>query len=122
MSERDRGIATEMVLRRITTSLNQVTQSVKRQNWTAIGIEFVLVVVGVFLGIAAANWNQERLEKRETRELLAQLDTELTDWVAYIDSVKQYYASASGYADRATAGWKRDPSVSDEQFVIAAYQ
>ena len=36
------------------------------QNWTAITIEFVLVVLGVFFGILAANWNVERVEKQET--------------------------------------------------------
>ena len=47
-----------MVLRRITTSLRQVSGNVRDQNWTAIGIEFVLVILGVFLGIMAANWNE----------------------------------------------------------------
>ena len=42
-----------MILRRLSQSLNE-------QNWVAIWIEFMLLVVGVFLGIQAANWNQER--------------------------------------------------------------
>lgn len=46
-----------MILRRLTTNL-------KSQNWTAIAIDFVIVVIGVFLGIQASNWNQSRLEKR----------------------------------------------------------
>jgi hypothetical protein len=31
--------------------LRRLTQSLKAQNWTAIWIEFVLLAVGVFLGI-----------------------------------------------------------------------
>ena len=111
-----------MILRRLTTSLGTVSTSLRTQNWVAIAIEFVLVVLGVFLGIAAANWNQERLERRETRKLLSQLDVELSDWLRYIDSVEQYYAAAGRYADRAAAGWVGDGSVTDEEFVIAAYQ
>jgi hypothetical protein len=43
--------------------LRRLTQSLKEQNWVAIGIEFVLLVGGVFLGIQVANWNEERSER-----------------------------------------------------------
>ena len=104
-----------MILRRLSSNLNT-------QNWVAIGIEFLLVVLGVFFGILAANWNEERLEKRETQELLAQLDRELTIFVGYIEGVERYYRSAGGYADRAVAAWNGDRTIGDDQFVIAAYQ
>jgi hypothetical protein len=35
--------------------LRRLAQSLREQNWTAIGIEFVLLVLGVFLGIQVAN-------------------------------------------------------------------
>jgi hypothetical protein len=104
-----------MILRRLSTNL-------KDQNWTAIVVEFVMVVLGVFLGIAAANWNEERLAKRETDELLDQVDGQMTAFATYIDSLDDYYRSASRYGDRAIAGWAGDPRVSDAEFVIAAYQ
>ncbi|HET9355638.1 MAG TPA: hypothetical protein VFO42_05690 [Sphingomicrobium sp.] len=104
-----------MILRRLSTNL-------RSQNWVAIGIEFLLVVLGVFFGIVAANWNEERLEKRETAVLLTQLEEELSTFVNYIDSVGRYYESAGGYADRAAAAWEGDRSISDADFVIAAYQ
>lgn len=102
--------------------LRRITHSMSGQNWTAISIEFVLVVLGVFLGIAAANWNEERLEKRETAKLLEQVDDQLTAFVGFIHSMNRYYAITGEYGDRAIAGWERDPSVSDEEFVISAYQ
>ncbi|MGI9201165.1 MAG: hypothetical protein ACR2QL_08910 [Woeseiaceae bacterium] len=40
--------------------LRRVTQHVREQDWTAIGIDFVIVVVGVFIGIQVSNWNDER--------------------------------------------------------------
>ena len=42
--------------------LRRLSQSLKEQNWTAITVEFVLLVAGVFLGIQAANWNEQRVE------------------------------------------------------------
>ena len=41
--------------------LRRLSQSLKEQNWTAIWIEFVLLVSGVFLGIQVSNWNSERV-------------------------------------------------------------
>ena len=102
--------------------LRRMTHHMKAQNWGAIGIEFVLVVAGVFLGVAAANWNEERLERKETAQLLAQLDGELETFSGYIEGVERYYQVTGAYADRATAAWNGDRTISDDQFVIAAYQ
>jgi hypothetical protein len=42
--------------------LRRITQYVKTQNWFAIFIDFLIVVVGVFIGIQVANWNDTRKE------------------------------------------------------------
>lgn len=102
--------------------LRRMTHHMKAQNWPAITVEFFLVVLGVFLGIVAANWNEERLEKRETQRLLEQVDTQLTTNLRFIDALSSYYGITGAYGDRAIAAWEGDPSVSDEEFVIAAYQ
>ncbi len=102
--------------------LRRITHHMKSESLLSVVIEFVLVVLGVFLGIVAANWNEERLEKRETEELLRQLDAELTTWVAYQDGLVGYYESVDQYSERAERGWAGDPMVSNREFVIAAYQ
>lgn len=102
--------------------LRRLKENLRAQNWTAIAIEFLIVVVGVFLGTQVANWNQERIEKRETERMLVQLVPELRIQLAFFDSSRTYYAVTRRYADRTIAGWNNDPTVSDEQFVIAAYQ
>jgi len=40
--------------------LRRITKHVKDQNWFAVFIDFIIVVVGVFIGIQVANWNEER--------------------------------------------------------------
>ena len=54
--------------------LRRLSQSLKDQNWTAIVIEFVLLVVGVFLGIQVANWNETQQEHKREAEFIARLD------------------------------------------------
>jgi hypothetical protein len=104
-----------MILRRLTANL-------RAQNWTAIGIEFVILVAGVFIGTQVSNWNQSRLEKRQTENLLAQLAPEIQNQLAFFESARTYYGITRNYAGQALAGWRGDPRVSDNQFVIAAYQ
>ena len=45
----------------------------RKQEWTAIWIDFAIVVIGVFVGIQVANWNEERLEARREAAYLVSL-------------------------------------------------
>ena len=94
----------------------------RAQNWLAIGIELAIVIVGVFIGTWVANWNQERAARAETHRMIAQLEPSLQLLEQYFGSVRDYYAITRKYADTALAGWANNPSVSDSDFVIAAYQ
>jgi hypothetical protein len=102
--------------------LRRLTENLRAQNWTAITIEFLIVVTGVFIGTQVANWNQQRLAKVETERMLEQLVPELKSQMEFFDNVRTYYATSRIYADKALAEWNGDPRISDEQFVIAAYQ
>ena len=57
--------------------LRRITQHVRDQNWTAIAIDFVIVVTGVFLGIQLGNWNAEATVAHEQRATLVQLHNDL---------------------------------------------
>lgn len=57
--------------------LRRLAQHIREQNWTAITIEFVLLVVGVFLGIQVANWNEDLQDRLTEREYLDRLRGEL---------------------------------------------
>jgi hypothetical protein len=104
-----------MILRRLTANL-------RAQNWAAIAIEFVIVVVGVFIGSQVSNWNQGRLEKQATGKMLDQLRPEIQNQFEFFDSARVYYKTTKPYAEQALAGWAGDPRITDNQFVIAAYQ
>jgi hypothetical protein len=65
--------------------LRRLSQSLKEQNWTAIWIEFVLLVAGVFLGIQVANWNQERQLDERRSAALSRLHAESEAAITYIE-------------------------------------
>lgn len=56
--------------------LRRITIHVKEQNWFAVGIDFVIVVIGVFIGIQVANWNDARSENARADDLISQLISE----------------------------------------------
>ena len=96
--------------------------NLRAQNWSAIGIEFAIVVAGVFVGTQVSNWNAGRLEKVETRRMMVQLEPNLKLMADYFAAARVYYGTTRHYAGTALAGWRRDPSVGDADFVKAAYQ
>ena len=53
--------------------LRRFAEALKQQNWGAIAIEFVLLVLGVFLGIQVANWNDDRKNQQREAEVIARL-------------------------------------------------
>lgn len=40
--------------------LTRVIEHVKKQHWTAVFLDFVIVVLGVFIGLQMQDWNSAR--------------------------------------------------------------
>lgn len=57
--------------------LRRVIEHFRRQEWTAIGIDFLIVVLGVFLGIQVSNWNESAADRRAESAYLSQLQGDL---------------------------------------------
>jgi hypothetical protein len=102
--------------------VRRLTADLKQQKWTTITIELIIVIIGVFIGTQVSNWNEGRLERDETRQMLLNLGPELRNDIAGFDAVRAYYRVTRHYAVTAFAGWRGDPNISDRDFVIAAYQ
>ena len=94
----------------------------RAQDWMAISIELVIVIIGVFIGTQVSNWNEGRLQQLETQQMLSRLKPELRNQLAVYSGARKYYGLTRRYADIAFAGWREDPRVSENDFVIAAYQ
>lgn len=59
--------------------LRRITKHVKEQNWFAVGIDFLIVVIGVFIGIQVANWNDARTNEYRESEILSTIYNELQE-------------------------------------------
>lgn len=56
--------------------LRRIAENVKAQNWSAVGIEFVIVVVGVFVGLQAQEWSTARADRIAERAAIERLIVE----------------------------------------------
>ena len=59
--------------------LRRIKSHVEKENWFAVSIDFCIVVIGVFIGIQVANWNEARVEQRELAGQLTSLNAEFSD-------------------------------------------
>ena len=62
--------------------LRRVISHFRKQEWTAIAIDFLIVVVGVFVGIQVSNWNETRKDRRVEYALLQRLHIETQELLA----------------------------------------
>lgn len=57
----------------------KLSQNIREQNWFGAFIDVVVVVVGIFIGLQATDWNQNRLESKEADFHLNFLHEELVE-------------------------------------------
>jgi hypothetical protein len=62
--------------------LRRVIAHLRKQEWTAIAIDFVIVVVGVFVGLQVNNWNEARRDRQVEHALLERLHIETRELLA----------------------------------------
>jgi hypothetical protein len=86
--------------------LRRVIAHVKAQNWTAVALDFVIVVVGVFIGIQVANWNAARADRQTERVILKRLESDFAHIVEieghYLATVEDAVSGADALLDQAT--------------------
>ncbi|MBS0569876.1 MAG: hypothetical protein JSS28_04670 [Proteobacteria bacterium] len=83
--------------------LRHVIAHLRRQDWTAIVIQFVLLVTGVFLGIQVSNWNQDRGDRAHERELLVDLRAEVAESIRQTQIRTRAFAQVERSGQRAIA-------------------
>ena len=81
-----------MILRRFADAL-------KRQDWFTVLLEVVIVVLGVFIGIQVANWNEARLDEGRARAYLERISLDLDADLAALADRQRFWREVSRYGD-----------------------
>lgn len=74
--------------------LRRITKHVENQNWFAVGIDFFIVVVGVFIGLQVANWNEARQERLSETKYLERFADEIELTIANIEDERAFTLGA----------------------------
>mgnify|MGYP005850979085 CR=1 FL=1 len=72
--------------------LRSITRHVRDQNWFAVAIDFLIVVVGVVIGIQVANWNAERMERSQEAGYVLRLAEDLRQDIKSYDAMMEIYS------------------------------
>jgi len=106
--------------------LRRVIEHVKAQNWTAVALDFVIVVMGVFIGIQVSNWNDARQTAKADAVFLAQLEEDLAAMRASIADEAAFASELEAgayYALRALEACEIDPERAEAiDLALSAYQ
>ena len=61
--------------------LRRITKHVTDQNWFAVFIDFLIVVVGILIAFQITNWSEERQEKDSERNYLERLHSDIEELI-----------------------------------------
>lgn len=73
--------------------LRRVIKHVADQNWTAVFIDFIIVVVGVFMGIQVQGWYQDQRDKKLITDYLHRLNDDFALSIAGTQRTKAFVRS-----------------------------
>ena len=71
--------------------LRRITEHVKAQNWTAVVLDFLVVVAGVFVGVQVNEWWLSRLDARKERAYLLELKQDFGQVIGELESDTKAY-------------------------------
>jgi hypothetical protein len=83
--------------------LRRLSKHVKEQNWFAVGLDFVIVVFGVFIGLQVSNWNSAQALKAREGELLSELRRELETSITVTNQKRDAFTQVIAAGERSLA-------------------
>ena len=103
-------------------AIRRFREHVADQNWFAVLIDIGIVVIGVFLGTQANNWNEARIERAAAagyrREIIADLKVNQIDLAAR----QSYSRAVRDHALAALAVVEAPAKAGGVAFLVDAYQ
>jgi len=75
--------------------LRRATEHLRKQNWTAIVIDLVVVVLGVFIAMEAANWNSARQDRARGIDYLGRIHDDVGTDIATFEQRFQFWRDVS---------------------------
>ena len=102
--------------------VRKISEHIRNQNWFAVAVDFIMVVVGVFVALQVNSWNDARIASATadsySGQLIDDMHAEETARLARLKYVRQ----AQEHGKAALEAWARPDNQLGAQFLIDAYQ
>lgn len=69
--------------------LRRLNEHIGQQNWLAVGLDFLIVVAGVFIGLQLGNWNTARADRAAYQDALERYRAEVVTNLATLDEADE---------------------------------
>jgi len=102
--------------------LRRVIKHFRQQEWTAIFLDFLIVVVGVFVGLQVSNWNDARSRAQTAQTYIVLLREDLAASKEDINQRVTYFRQTRTNALQALHALDQPPETLGEQFLVDIYQ
>jgi hypothetical protein len=102
--------------------LRRLAQAIRVQNWFTVVIELFIVIVGVYLGLQAENWNQARIERQAAIDYHGRLVEELRSNQENLRDRRDYYLIIRDHGQAALDALRAGKPELEAQFLIDAYR
>ena len=96
--------------------LRRLADAIREQNWFTVGIEFLIVVSGIFVGLQVDDWNEARQKAAREQETISRMHAEAVNVVDYfngrVDNQLTGLAASDAFV-RALSGIESDSLAED---------
>jgi hypothetical protein len=90
-------------MRGIRVFLRRLAEHVKAQNWTAVALDFIIVVVGILIAFQITAWGEQRADRAKEALYLSELVEDLNADLIEIGSIKRTAEIRMGALERILA-------------------
>lgn len=102
--------------------IKRIFRNVLRQDWTAVVIELAVVILGVFIGVQASNWNGDLETDRKAALFTSRLKADLREEAWGYEVQVGYYEQVLRNAIAAEDALAGRTALADEALLVAAYR
>lgn len=102
--------------------VRRIREHAAQANWFAVAIDLLIVVIGVFLGMQASNWNEARVERQRGESYRARLIEDLRANESDLRERRHYYLQVQRHALATLEVLEQPTMPGGEKFLIDAFQ
>ena len=102
--------------------LRRFIGNLRRQDWTAVLVELIVVVAGVFIGLQASNWNERLRSDEKAADFTERLRADLREEAWSYEYEIRYSDEVIANAKRAADALSGKAPLSDAALLVAAYR